>query len=82
MASILLGFVSGGALLLTVSTGPVPTDRSTNKPSPAQCAAAQAQGRSLPGCDEPEAQPAPAEVNEAQPRERFIVCPGDRRCPR
>lgn len=80
-----LGLISGAALFMTGLAGPAPRDATTHKPSPEQCAAAARDGRTLPGCaddDEVGPAPAPAEVDEAQPRERFMVCPGNPRCPR
>lgn len=84
MPFILLGFISAG--MLAAFGGPDPTDRSTNKPSEAACAAARGQGQSLPGCTQAPAPPE-GEVDSAAepggvPRDNFIVCPGDRRCPR
>jgi hypothetical protein len=77
-----LGLISGTALLLCGFAGPDPRDATTHKPSPEQCAAAARDGRALPGCEVEENDGAgTAEVDEAQPRDRYMVCPGDRRCP-
>lgn len=85
MPLTIAGLVSAFLLSFTTLAGPDPRDATTNKPTPEACAAARAAGRSLPGCDVPnEAQPDSAQEEERRPegRERFIVCPGDARCPR
>ena len=82
MNLMLFGLLSGAAF--STFAGPTtPRDMSTNKPTAEQCAAAARDGRTLPGCTpDRDATPAPAEVDEAAPPSRFMVCPQDPRCPR
>lgn len=89
MRGILIALTLCGAMpaAAAFAAGPVTADPTTHKPSPAECAAAREEGRSLLGC-----MPAPATTEAAvgsaaprdsdESRDRSPVCPRDARCPR
>jgi hypothetical protein len=89
MPLFVVGLAVAMSLSFSTASGPVPGDRTTNKPSEQTCAEARAAGRTLPGCtgeaegELDEARPGNSSTDDRpdRPRDRFIICPGDTRCP-